>query len=193
MPKISPGNIKLKNIANISFPPILACREDAPCKKSCYAIKAYKQYENVRNAWGHNFELAKHDRGSYFEGISAYLTKKNTKAFRWHVSGDILDVNYLDNMITVANNHIKTKFLAFTKQYELVLAREKHIPENLAIMLSAWPGFPLPKSKRFPISFMQDGTETRAAGAVECSGACNPCYICWDSNHTGENVVNDLH
>jgi len=49
--KIQRGNHKLhKGILTWSLPPILSCVNCEHCSKHCYALKAWKQYPNVRKA-----------------------------------------------------------------------------------------------------------------------------------------------
>jgi len=191
MPKISKENSKLGKIANISLPPIVSCKKDVPCKKFCYAMKSYKCYPNVKIAWDHNYDLWKSDSKAYFDGIDEYLYNKMPMFFRWHVSGDIPNVDYLDNMIKLARDYKGTKFLAFTKQYELF--KGKRIPSNLSIVFSAWPAYEMPKQTRFSIAFMQDGTEDRVKNAIECPGNCENCGMCWNLKDLGKNVVFHKH
>ena len=42
--------------------------------------------------------------------------------FRFHVGGDIIDNIYFDYMVAIARDFPETKFLAFTKKYEIVNA-----------------------------------------------------------------------
>lgn len=191
MPKISKGNTKLgKAIPNINLPPITSCVKDAPCKKECYAMKAYRQYKNTRTAWNYNLELYKTSPIEYFIGIDTFLTKKQPRLFRWHSAGDIPDKLYLKLMCELARKHSRIKFLAFTKRYSFF--KHVRIPTNLSIVFSAWPGYNMPKS-RFPIAFMQDGTETRVKNALECPGNCDSCGMCWELKNINKNVVFNKH
>jgi len=190
-PKISPGNSKLGKLANISLPPIKSCADNVPCSKQCYALKAYRCYPSCKDAWNHNWYLYKNHSYKYFKGINEHLTEHKPSFFRWHVSGDIPDISYLDSMISIAKKHKDTKFLAFTKRYDYF--KNKRIPKNLAIVFSAWPGLDMPKQRRFPIAFMQDGTETRVKNAVECPGNCENCGMCWSLKTMGKNVVFHKH
>ncbi len=90
--KISNGNIKLGKIFNINLPPVLSCAVGVPCFKKCYAMKAYKMYPNVREAWTHNLNTYHANKDEYFASIINQLKrKKHLDRFRWHSSGDILD------------------------------------------------------------------------------------------------------
>jgi hypothetical protein len=176
--KISSGNKKTGKINAISFPPIKSCSNNIPCTDKCYALKSYRMYPNVKKAWEHNLELLNKDRDLFFKEISFFIVAKSPKYFRWHVSGDIQDQDYLERMKFLANSFPKTKFLAFTKQHSLNF---ENLPPNLSIIASMWPGWGNPKSTWLPKAWMQDGTETRIPGeAFECSGCCDSCHVCWE-------------
>lgn len=89
---ISDGNIKLGRIFNVNLPPVISCATGVPCKKKCYAMKAYKAYPTARNAWNDNLNLYNLNKDEYFASIINQLKrKKHLDRFRWHSSGDILD------------------------------------------------------------------------------------------------------
>jgi hypothetical protein len=188
--KISRGNAKLGKIPNISLPPIKACGNSEGCQKDCYALKSYRMYKEVRNAWDSNLRVATENRGQYFADIADYIGKKKPRFFRWHVAGDIIDQDYLDDMATVAGDSPDTSFVAFTKMYELDFS---NLPDNLTIIISAWPGKPLRNPYGLPVAYMQDGTETRVSNAVECPGSCEECGACFDLARIGKNVVFHKH
>jgi ferredoxin len=188
--KISKGNSKIGKIPNISMTPIKSCGNCKACAKDCYALKAYKQYPNVRKAWDENFEDAKKRRFSYFIELSQYLRKHQPKFFRWHVSGDILDQEYLNAMISTARNYPETKFLAFTKMHEFDYSNK---PENLSIVFSMFPSMPLPAAK-MPMAWVQDGTETRIPNdALACPGHCDNCGLCWNLPVLNKDVYFEKH
>lgn len=179
--KISKGNSKLGKIPNISMTPIRSCGNCASCRKDCYALKAYRQYPATRKAWDHNYRQAVNDRATYFAGIKEYLTAKAPKFFRWHVSGDILDQNYLAHMERTAYLFPGTRFLVFTKMHGLNYSKA---PDNLRIRFSMWPGMDCIGSGPGGAmrAWMQDGTETRIPkGAVKCPGNCENCKACFNS------------
>jgi ferredoxin len=185
---ISTGNSKVGKIPNMSLPPVVSCGNCEKCKKNCYALKSFKMYPSVRKSWTENFKLAKENPVEFFAVVDAYIEKKKPAFFRWQVSGDILDQNYLDGMVEVARAHKATKFLAFTKMYHLDYA---NIPENLSIVWSAWPGLEMPTAPEgIRIAYMQDGTETRVPkNALECPGNCESCGLCWTLKKIRRDVV----
>jgi hypothetical protein len=191
--KISPGNSKLGRIPNLSLIPGKDCG-DVPCKRDCYALKAWRQYPEVKAAWSHNSHLAHSNREAFFADVESYLAKRMPRFFRWHVAGDILDQSYLGQMKRLARAYPATKFLAFTKRHDLAFV---NLPENLAIVFSMWSGWGDVDHARklgLPIAWMQDGAETRVpANVLECPGNCETCGMCWQLKKIGRDVVFHKH
>ena len=189
MLKISSGNNKVGKIPSVSLTPIKSCVNCSYCKKDCYALKSYRMYPNVRNAWDSNFDLAKNDLNTFFNELDRYLNKKRPKIFRYHVAGDIISQEYFDNMKNIAVKYPDIKFLAFTKNFTI---KYRNIPDNLSIILSIFPGMPIPKIN-LPKAFMQDGTEKRIKTALECHGNCEYCGLCWELKNLNKNVYFNKH
>lgn len=107
--------------------------------------------------------------------------------FRWHVSGDIVDIDYLRHMVKIAEELPHTMFLAFTKQYDIVnqfVAEGGSIPNNLKIIFSAWKGFPMNNPYDFPTSeVIFKDTEIQDSWKI-CGGNCSTCACrgvgCWE-------------
>ena len=115
--KISKGNKKIGKVWNISLTPVLSCPSGVPCAKDCYAMKAYKQYPNVRKAWDHNLREFMTDSEAYFDSIIDQLASYKGTTFRWHVAGDIPSQVYYNGMVRVAREYPKIQFLAFTNNF----------------------------------------------------------------------------
>jgi hypothetical protein len=208
--KLSKGNSKMGRVWNISLPPVTACPKGVPCADKCYARKAYRQYPATRAAWDHNLEFARSDCPGFHESIREQLraARKLPTFFRWHVSGDILSEDYLDEMMETAAEFPGVKFLAFTKQHHLVafvaeMARDNgpsfvtvanSMPQNLTIVFSAWPNHPIHNPHGFPVAWCQDGTEDRVPEtALSCPGNCEACGMCWELPKLGRDVTFDIH
>ena len=194
MTRISDGNSKLVGIPNISLVPCKNCAADAPCKKSCYAMKFFRMYPSVKKAWTENSKQLQSNRDKYFDDVHAFLQKKLPRFFRWHVAGDIPDRDYLLRMIVLADIYPEIKFLAFTKRHDLL--KDFHandIPDNLSIVASMWPGWGT-APKGYQRAWMQDGTEKRVPeNALECPGACHNCGACWNLKNLKRDVVFHKH
>jgi hypothetical protein len=180
---ISEGNTKLGTVPNINLPPGPAgsCRKDAPCWTSgCYARKAWRQYPNVREAWTRNWDIWSQNPMDYELQLHDYLFKRKPERFRWHSAGDIPDQGYFDMMVRVAIAHTGTKFLVFTKKYELDL---EHKRPNLSVIYSRWPGLPFPKELKGEVqAHFEDGdqyTYDAMDDFVACPGSCKKCSRCW--------------
>jgi hypothetical protein len=181
MIKISPGNSKLGSIMNTSVRPVLDCAKNVPCKKDCYALKAWKQYPATRQAWTHNSNEWTQDCTGSRDNIIHQLKAKKTppKYFRIHVAGDFINQRHLDAWKYIASKCPETKFRAFTKRQELDYG---DCPDNLMIGFSMWPGakVTIPKHINFT-AWVQDGTEDRIPGDARlCKNDCSKCKYCWD-------------
>ena len=182
---ISRGNSKMGAIPSISLPPITTCKNCATCAKKCYANKLYKLYPSVKTAYDNNLRIVTEDRQSYFEQVKN--TAMFTTFFRWHVSGDILDVDYLDNMNKVARQCKATRFLAFTKNYEDVndYYKTHKKPRNLQIIFSIpFDGAEIDNPHNLPTAaVILKGQEPKNNYKI-CGGNCSECACkgvgCWE-------------
>lgn len=184
------GNSKLGTIDNLSLTPGATCAADAPCKKTCYAMKAWKMYPEVRIAWKENERAARNNPAFFFSSVRQYLEKRSPAFFRIHVAGDFFSAEYLAGWYDLAKSFPGTRFLAFTKRYDLLAVRCR--PENFQLIVSAWPGYKLPRTT-LPIAYMQDGTEKRVKNAIPCPGHCDTCGMCWNLSGVNRNVVFNAH
>ena len=146
-PCISKGNRKIGKVMNVSLMPIITCHNCKECKHLCYDVKACLQYSNtVLPARMRNTVLAKYDRDRFFADIDkACSRRRKNKFFRFHVAGDILDMDYFVRMLTICRNHTDFIFWTYTKYYELVNEYcdkygKESIPKNFSIMFSEWDG-----------------------------------------------------
>ena len=134
---ISPGNQKMGYIPSVSLPPVITCASGCKCAKKCYAAKLCRIRKSVREAYQRNLNILTQDPAAYWLQVKAAAMV--TKYFRFHVSGDIVNAEYLRNMCQLARELPGTTFLAFTKRYSLVneYAQREEIPGNLKIIFSA--------------------------------------------------------
>ena len=181
---ISGGNTKLGSIMNISLPPVVTCHNCSSCKNYCYAVRSYNRFTGTAAGWNENYLLFLADPDRYFSKISAAV--KLQRFFRWHVSGDIVNHDYLMGMIQVAIENPKVEFLAFTKAYQIVnaaIAGGAVIPSNLHLLFSASPGVDMPNPYKIPechINFQDPALNTYCGNAeyvYHCTGNCTECAI----------------
>lgn len=154
---ISNGNKKIGRVMNVSLPPILSCGNCKECKFLCYDIKACNQYPNtVIDARIRNWTILKKDRDEYFARIrNAIERRRRNFYFRWHVSGDIIDLDYLKRVVDIARDYPHLIFWTYTKMYWIVnqycdIYGKESIPSNLTIMFSEWRGVPMDNPYGFP-------------------------------------------
>ena len=185
---ISKGNRKIGRVLNVSLAPIITCHNCKECKHFCYDIKACLQYSNVREARAKNTVLALKHRRQFFEQVEAVIRRRRkNKFFRWHVSGDIPDMDYFENMVRIARNHPDFIFWTYTKNYAVVNEYVKNhggpdcIPENLSIMFSEWDGMKCDNPYKFPefTVRLKAGNKNHGPEYFEriytCPGNCEIC------------------
>lgn len=157
MISISKGNIKMGDISSISLPAVVTCRPDAPCFLKCYARKMCAYRDTVRAAYERNLDIYRNNPDSYWLQLRAHCSM--VSAFRFHVSGDIPDREYLDSMIKLARDCKNCLFLVFTKRAEWVndkistlKKQKKALPKNLHIILSNWGSWTLENPYGLPVT-----------------------------------------
>lgn len=187
------------DIPSVSLPVGGTCRPDAPCFRKCYARRGRFCFQRNKAHLQNNLEmwLVNPEQYEYEVGIAAFFHGY----FRWHSAGDIPNTAYLDMMVRVAKDKPNTRFLAFTKKYELVngwLDDNGTFPTNLTIVLSAWGSFVPENPHNLPLAYIRFRKEDTniPAHARECPSYCGNCVAtgmsCWDLK-PGEAVVFNEH
>lgn len=199
---ISHTNSKLGGfIPSINLPAGLTCRADAPCQKGCYAKKGNFSYNNVKTSLQNNLDIFNNSPNDYFKQIISELNNEDItyKFFRWHSSGDIINYEYLKGIIKVAEACPQTKFLCFTKKFNLVnmYLEFKQLPENLRIVFSAWDkDFKVDNPHNLPVTYVNFKNSEKNADipeyAIPCVGKCYECKACW-TLEKGQSVVFNQH
>lgn len=137
---ISRGNRKMGAIPSVSLPPVVTCAAGCPCAKKCYAVKMCRIYKNVKASYQNNLDILQSDPARYWEDI--LMAVKTSRYFRFHVSGDIPNMEYFQNMVSVAANNPHCEILAFTKCYDIVNSyldsHNGYLPKNLHVIFSLW-------------------------------------------------------
>lgn len=197
---ISQGNTKMGKIQSVSLPPITTCRKGCACAKKCYAAKLARLRSNVSQAYERNLHILTEDPESYWMQVKVAVA--TSRYFRFHVSGDIVDMEYLREMVEIANQFKNTDILCFTKKYELVndfIDEGNMIPDNLHLIFSVWPDMSYDNPYNLPEAHVifKDGVTTADMNiAKECHGNCQMCALteegCWTLKN-GEQVVFNEH
>ena len=196
--KISPGNTKLGAIPSVSLPAIKTCRP-CGCSKKCYAAKLERLRPTVRTAYANNLQVLQDEPDTYWREVEGAIML--SRFFRFHVSGDIVDADYLKHMVAVAERNQHCDILCFTKRFDLVnrwLESGDRIPLNLHVIFSGWPGLLMDNPYNLPEAhvMMRDGSTTARQDAIPCGGNCAECAKtdggCWSLMH-GQQVVFHEH
>lgn len=198
---ISKGNEKIGKVMNVSLLPIFTCKNCKECKKFCYDIKANFVYGNVLDARVRNYVLLKKDRDEFFKRIDNAMNRRRTnKLFRWHVAGDIVDLDYFVRMVENAKRHPDFKIWTYTKNYDIVNEYcnkygKDSIPNNFKIMFSEWRGLPMNNPYHFPVFHCKfpDDSPLIYEKMYKCPGNCDVCKMCDRGCIRGEDVYTDLH
>lgn len=196
--KISNGNTKMGSIPSVSLPAGITCRQDCECRKKCYAKKLERIRKRVREAYQSNYELLINKPNTYWREVEASVMM--SRFFRFHVSGDIPNEEYLIHMIEIASRNPHCEILCFTKKYEIVKKVLSMYPvtRNLHLILSGWVGLEMDNPFNLPEAHVRyrDGSTTARDDAKKCSGNCTECATtdggCW-SLQNGEQVVFNEH
>lgn len=182
---ISKGNRKMGLIPSVSLPPVITCKHCETCAHKCYAAKLARIYKTTRDAWQRNYKILCEDRNAYFDQVTAAAMISGY--FRFHVSGDIIDQDYLDRMCKTARKCKNTRFLAFTKNYEDVNAYfETHKkPANLQIIFSLpFTGARIDNPHNLPTAAVILRGSEPAKNWKICGGNCSECACrgvgCWE-------------
>ena len=107
--------------------------------------------------------------------------------FRYHVSGDIIDIDYLDRMVKLARELKGTEFLCFTKNYKDVneYLKNHRKPKNLHLIFSLpFNGATIDNPHNLPAAgVILKGTEPKEGWKI-CGGNCAECACkgvgCWE-------------
>lgn len=202
---VSRGNRKMGDVPSVSTVPFLSCPgicKDT-CGKKCYAAKIANLYPQVLKAYAMNQAIAIIDPEKYFREIKATL--KGFRFFRYHVSGDILNPAYFENMVASAIENPHCDILVFTKRFEIVNAwifENGDLPKNLHIIFSAWENldpvnpYELPESLAIEFDKVDFAPDTLPTNYKMCGGNCFNCACyglgCWQVK-AGETVCFKMH
>ena len=185
------NNIKLRDIPNISLPPVISCKKGCVCAKDCYATRMMVGISGgcISKCWWRNWQSYKKNPARYFETIGYAIYKLQPDMFRWHVSGDVPDQTYLENMKALAYRFPMVKFLAFTKRTDLSFT---DLNRNLRIVFSVWPGMEITHNVRYLPKVYLAGDKRVPKNVKSCSGRCDTCGLCWNLKRN-ESVVFHKH
>lgn len=196
---ISRGNSKMGEIPSVSLPAGLTCRDDVPCRPRCYAARLERFRPNVHDNYEDNYRILLEEPDTYWREVEAAVML--SRFFRFHVSGDIPNYEYLVRLSDVMRRNPHCVGLIFTKRFSLVneyLDKGNKLPENLKVIFSGWDGLQMENPHNLPEAHVieKDGSTTARPDAVPCSGNCAECAVtdagCWTIG-PGQQVVFHIH
>lgn len=175
---------------NLAFP-VCTCREDAPCKSTCYACKGRQQMSNVQAAYYRNFRLYNDNPDNFFEQVYYKVKFSGLPKVRIFDSGDFPDYEFLERLVDLCKKTPHTKYMAFTKRYEFVneyIDKNGKLPDNLNIVFSAWHKlWEVPNPHGVATAYVDFNDKTLnpdiPKNAFACPGresTCSACGACWN-------------
>lgn len=133
------GNSKIhESVLCFSMPPIETCPNHKYCSGCCYALTSFQQYEYVRNAWTHNYHMARDNQELFENLILTYLSVSDEKVIRLHVAGDFFSQEYVGLWHRIMSQTDK-KFYAYTKTMEMLDFSEYLVMDNINLINSMAP------------------------------------------------------
>ena len=171
-------------------------------QEGCYAVKnLFRGGYNVDTnktfkAWTDNTVLSVMHVYVLERMLDKWLTENKPELFRIHSSGDFVSVKYAAMWRRIALKHPETRFLAFTKQFEIIRHVHFYKLPNFELVLSGWTGIRVPDDllKHYRVTWCNDGIEDRIpADAIHCPGDCNSCRACWFLSIMGKDSFFDKH
>lgn len=170
--------------------------------ESCYARRLENFRPSVRQ--GHNNRTAavlkatesKAGMELWVEAMVTRISKTlDGEHFRWHDSGDLLNVNHLKMIAQVARALPDVNFWLPTKEQKIVREFYRaHIPPtNLMIRVSSAmiDGAPLRGFRYTSTVHKEKGAQGHTCPAPEQDGECKDCRACW--SHDVLNVSYHKH
>ena len=180
---ISSGNSKIGKCMNVSLAPIITCGNCKECKCFCYDVKACLQYTNVLNARTKNTALFRYNRQEFFRQLWERMSRKKTnKYLRFHVSGEIVDLEHFALMVETAKRFPDFIIWTYTKMYWIVNEYIRQnggtkdcIPANFTVMFSEWNGLPIDNPYEMPVFRCVYPEEKKPNNCMKCPGNCDTC------------------
>jgi hypothetical protein len=191
---ISRGNDKLgPHPYHVNLPSVVSCPGATSycADKVCYT-KHFVRYPNVARKYNSNLELWETDPAEYEARIMRDLEKlpaNKIHDFRWHVSGDIMDVPYARMIMRIAEYFPRINFWVYTRSYRIpeiaTVLNTLETYDNVRVWYSTDPELP-PVPDKLEARIFENEWDARAAGYAVCpeqvgrKESCEDCRLCID-------------
>lgn len=177
---ISGSNSKMGDIASVSKIPVYGCKNCTYCKSLCYDLRNDCWRPTVQVTRANNQAIFETNRDKYFDEISSAL--KTQRFFRWHIGGDVSDIDEFGRIVEVMNTNKHCTALMFTKNFSDVndyVNNGNTIPDNLKVVFSGWYGQPMDNKYNFCTAhpLFADGRTSAPDGSFLCNHDCTECAI----------------
>ena len=192
--RLTRGNKKVKAWM-FSLPPIKSCLSCNECATSCYAVKSYRQYPNVKVLWDSNFALLKHDMFKLYDDLDKQLNniskRSKLKIVRIHQSGDFYNQEYVNMWHDLTKKYSNITFYGYTKVSKILDISKLDSLPNVNIIDSYVNG----KLNFGDLEYVTKISEeegcvicpaTLTKDTYKCGGNCSHCF-------TNKNVVFKIH
>jgi len=153
------------------------------CEK-CYALKGMYRFPNVKNAMEKRYQSIDHK--DWVEAMVTLIDKD--RYFRWHDSGDIIDLVHLNKICDVCIKTPNCSHWLPTREYLIVKTYTdigNTFPKNLNVRLSAlMVEGKVPQEFARKVGCTTSGVSTTAytCPAPNQENQCKKCRACWDMN-----------
>lgn len=195
---------KVGDIPRFSLPPLETCTNCKECSRHCYACKDYLNFRCAAVAKNHtrNLLAVLADLAKVEAYLVKWIKKHQPEFFRIHPSGDFAvrglqeQDAYARMWFRVAKQCPGTRFLAFTKAFDIVRTVPFHELENFSLVLSEWTDVlkaPDDLKEIYHTSRAVEDLEHVRDGEVVCPGNCETCGMCWALKTLNTNVAFEIH
>lgn len=194
------------SVPSVSLIPVADCGNCKTCAAGCYDVRNVCFQKSVQISRAVNSAIYHSNPAQYFAAVRKFV--RFARFFRWHVGGDLVNLDYFLNVVSIAVDTPACEFLIFTKEFDLVnswLDAGNELPKNLHLIFSDWRGISMDNRHNLPVSspvwFDKSGKEIErgphcTAAAVWCPGSCEDCAAvcggCWGLKN-GETVLFEAH
>ena len=117
--RFSTGNRKTgANVPSVSLIPVADCGNCKVCSGGCYDVRNVCFQKSVQISRAVNSAILKSNPEKYFAAVRKFV--RFARFFRWHVGGDLVNLDYFLQVVAIALETPQCEFLIFTKEFDLV-------------------------------------------------------------------------
>lgn len=156
---------------------------------SCYAMKGRYVFNSTKAVMYRRFDRI--FKPMWVEAMVLSIAINETSGyFRWHDSGDLQNLQHLDNIVRIAKFLPEIKFWLPTREYKVVSDYADVVPQNLTIRFSAHMIDSVKEVANKEHSSIVISNEAKAtldvsvchATRPEGTHKCDDCRACWNKD-----------